>query len=185
MERGLPASFHLRCARHTGSVPPMRTPPQQLVLGARMSGDFEVLDADERRRHLYVIGQTGTGKSTLLLNLIAQDLAAGVDLGRFQTGSHSPVIPNARRVGAGLEPAKIDAGGEVLRDEVEEQRGLAGAGLADDVKMPAPFVGIEHLEIARHAGTENELLWLQVSWAERSRCAVRIAGGMTRAAPVP
>src|SRR5437764_1889739 len=28
-------------------------------------------------RHLYIIGQTGTGKSTLLLNLIAQDLAAG------------------------------------------------------------------------------------------------------------
>src|SRR5713226_1690646 len=33
-----------------------------------------------RRRHLYVIGQTGTGKSTLLLNLIAQDLAAGEGL---------------------------------------------------------------------------------------------------------
>jgi len=36
-----------------------------------------MLDSDERRRHLYVVGQTGTGKSTLLLNLIEQDLAAG------------------------------------------------------------------------------------------------------------
>ena len=36
-----------------------------------------MLDAEERRRHLYVVGQTGTGKSTLLLNLIEQDLAAG------------------------------------------------------------------------------------------------------------
>ena len=27
------------------------------------------------RRHLYVVGQTSTGKSTLLLNLIVQDLA--------------------------------------------------------------------------------------------------------------
>ena len=35
------------------------------------------LTADTRRRHLYVIGQTGTGKSTLLLNMIAQGLAAG------------------------------------------------------------------------------------------------------------
>jgi hypothetical protein len=35
------------------------------------------LDPVERRRHLYIIGQTGTGKSTLLLNLIAQDLCAG------------------------------------------------------------------------------------------------------------
>ena len=39
-----------------------------------------MLDAEERRRHLYVVGQTGTGKSTLLLNLIAQDLAAGAGL---------------------------------------------------------------------------------------------------------
>src|ERR1700691_875579 len=77
MERGLPASFHPRCARHTGSVPPMTLQPQQLVLGARISGDLLVLDPEERRRHLYIIGQTGTGKSTLLLNLIAQDLAAG------------------------------------------------------------------------------------------------------------
>ena len=30
-----------------------------------------------RRRHLHVVGQTGTGKSTLLQHLIAQDLAAG------------------------------------------------------------------------------------------------------------
>ena len=49
---------------------------QQLVVGARTSGDLEVLSSEERRRHLYVIGQTGTGKSTLLLNLIAQDIAA-------------------------------------------------------------------------------------------------------------
>lgn len=35
-----------------------------------------MLDPDTRGRHLYV-GQSSTGKSTLLLNLIAQDLAAG------------------------------------------------------------------------------------------------------------
>jgi hypothetical protein len=39
-----------------------------------------MLDGDARRRHVYAIGQTGTGKSTLLLNLIAQDLAAGAGL---------------------------------------------------------------------------------------------------------
>jgi DNA helicase HerA-like ATPase len=41
---------------------------------------FVMLDPDRRRRHLYVAGQTSTGKSTLLLNLIAQDLAAGQGL---------------------------------------------------------------------------------------------------------
>ena len=58
----------------------MTLPPQQLVLGARITGEFVMLDPEERRRHLYIVGQTGTGKSTLLLNLIAQDLAAGQGL---------------------------------------------------------------------------------------------------------
>src|SRR6266851_885152 len=66
-----------RCARHTGSLPPMTASPQELLLGARTSGDVVMLDPEERRRHLYIVGQTGTGKSTLLLNLIARDLAAG------------------------------------------------------------------------------------------------------------
>jgi Type IV secretion-system coupling protein DNA-binding domain len=35
------------------------------------------IDEDARRRHLYVVGSTGTGKSTLLLNLIRQDMLAG------------------------------------------------------------------------------------------------------------
>jgi DNA helicase HerA-like ATPase len=55
----------------------MTLPNQRLCIGAHTLGDLIVLDAEERRRHLYIIGQTGTGKSTLLLNLIAQDLAAG------------------------------------------------------------------------------------------------------------
>ena len=42
--------------------------------------DAVVLDPQERRRHLYIVGQTGTGKSTLLLNLIRQDLVAGEGL---------------------------------------------------------------------------------------------------------
>ena len=53
---------------------------QQLFLGTDVRGDFVVLDPEERGRHLYIVGQTGTGKSTLLLNLIAQDLAAGQGL---------------------------------------------------------------------------------------------------------
>ena len=80
MERELPASFRLRCARHTGSIPPMTASPQELCLGARISGDVVMLASEARRRHLYIVGQTGTGKSTLLLNLIAQDLATGAGL---------------------------------------------------------------------------------------------------------
>jgi Helicase HerA, central domain len=53
---------------------------QQLLIGTRTSGEPVMLDPEERRRHVYLVGQTGTGKSTLLLNLIAQDLAAGEGL---------------------------------------------------------------------------------------------------------
>lgn len=62
--------------------------PHHLVLGdittetwpSTTTSQFSVCD-DTRLRHLHVIGQTGTGKSTLLLNLIAQDLAHGHGLG--------------------------------------------------------------------------------------------------------
>ena len=35
------------------------------------------LDAVERARHLYLVGQTGTGKSTLIANLVRQDIERG------------------------------------------------------------------------------------------------------------
>jgi hypothetical protein len=50
------------------------------LLGVREigGGEHEVrLSLVASRQHLHVLGPTGTGKSTLLLNLIAQDIAAG------------------------------------------------------------------------------------------------------------
>lgn len=35
------------------------------------------LDPDDRRRHVYIVGQTGTGKSTMLENLALQDMLNG------------------------------------------------------------------------------------------------------------
>ena len=60
-----------------------------------------MLDPDTRRRHLYVAGQTSTGKSTLLLNLIAQDLAAGQGLAVLDRNRSNVIMPRqrARHVG--------------------------------------------------------------------------------------
>ena len=67
---------------------------------------------------------------------------------------------------------------------LSKQRALAGAGLADDVEMPAAFLGIEHDGLARDAGADAKLLCVMVSWAEGSRSAVRTASWeLVRAAP--
>src|SRR6202140_78124 len=70
----------LRCSRHSGSFPPMKKFDHQVCIGARVTGENVILDKAEGARHLYIVGQTGTGKSTLLLNLIRQALAAGEGL---------------------------------------------------------------------------------------------------------
>ncbi|MDU8914196.1 type IV secretory system conjugative DNA transfer family protein [Aestuariicoccus sp. MJ-SS9] len=49
-----------------------------LGLAHRHTGDFAFgLAAVDRRLHCYVVGQTGTGKSTLLANMASQDAAQG------------------------------------------------------------------------------------------------------------
>jgi hypothetical protein len=48
------------------------------------------LPPEDRRRHVYLIGQTGTGKTTLLRNLILQDIHEGRGVGFRPVGSHPP-----------------------------------------------------------------------------------------------
>lgn len=55
-----------------------------LVLGANVAAgrtQIVALSERERTKHVYVIGASGTGKSTLLLSMIAQDLDAGRGVG--------------------------------------------------------------------------------------------------------
>lgn len=56
--------------------------PNDIYLGSHRYNDLNDLELEEqaRRRHLYIIGQTGTGKSTMLLNLIEQDMRYGAGL---------------------------------------------------------------------------------------------------------
>lgn len=69
----------LRRLRRTKQAPEIAI-GGDLVLGVNVSaGRSEVVSLAERERtkHVYVIGASGTGKSTLLLSMIVQDLEAG------------------------------------------------------------------------------------------------------------
>ena len=60
--------------------------PHSVPLGrVRFRGDTRLvgIDQEARRRHLYIVGATGTGKSTLLTNLIHADMQAGRGLTVF------------------------------------------------------------------------------------------------------
>ncbi len=81
----LPGEFPgLATTMYQPKAAPMDLPDQGLFLGKhwQVHRHWPVyLPHPDRRRHMYVIGKTGTGKSTFLLNLILQDLQAGRGLG--------------------------------------------------------------------------------------------------------
>jgi len=60
--------------------PPANLPKEGLIIGKNIFRDEEKIAPileDDRRRHFYVVGQTGTGKSVLLQEMIRQDIEAG------------------------------------------------------------------------------------------------------------
>lgn len=62
------------------AAPPANLPADGLILGYNMfRGETREIrmTEEDRRRHLYLIGQTGTGKTTLLENLAVQDIQEG------------------------------------------------------------------------------------------------------------
>ncbi len=66
------------------AAPPANLPKEGVVLGKNLYRGMETvvrLQANDRRRHLYTVGQTGTGKSVFLSNLIVQDIRNGQGVG--------------------------------------------------------------------------------------------------------
>jgi hypothetical protein len=60
--------------------PPSNLPKEGVILGENhfRGGAYEMrISPQDRQRHLYIIGQTGTGKSVLLSNLAGQDIVSG------------------------------------------------------------------------------------------------------------
>jgi len=80
-----PAAEHLLNdrARRVFNIALPALPPDGPQLGEANAGSVSAavhLPTEGRSRHSYIVGATGTGKSTLLLNLVRQDLEAGEGL---------------------------------------------------------------------------------------------------------
>jgi len=87
----LAALFHLPDAQFTATTQverqqskqvdgPVNMPPTGLLMGYNFYRGVKKeirLSPEDRRRHAYIVGQTGTGKSTMLENLAVQDMLAG------------------------------------------------------------------------------------------------------------
>lgn len=88
------------------AAPPSNLPKEGLLLGESTYRGVRTpvyLSDEDRRRHLYVIGQTGTGKSTLLGNLILDDIEHG--RGVAVLDPHGDLVETAL---AHVPPSRID-----------------------------------------------------------------------------
>lgn len=70
----------LKTARATIAPAPLDLPQGGTLLGVNSYRNIDTkvyMTPDDRVRHFYVIGQTGTGKTSILKNMIMQDIAQG------------------------------------------------------------------------------------------------------------
>lgn len=74
------SSPQLKHAKVGSAAAPLDLPHEGVILGVNRDRSVETkvfMTKEDRLRHFYVIGQTGTGKTTLLKNMIVQDIQNG------------------------------------------------------------------------------------------------------------
>ncbi len=147
-----PATSNLKTERleQAGSrrfEPPARLPlageAGSVVLGVtdfRRRNERVAVQRDDRRRHVFVCGKTGTGKSVLLLNKIVQDISQGLGLAVIEP--HGDLIndvlkrvPRSRTNDVILfDPAAHPIAFNPLACARPEQRPLVAAGVLSAMK---------------------------------------------------
>ena len=78
--KGIESTPHLAQSRFATAASPLGLPGDGILLGTnsfRGATNEVRLAPEDRLRHLYVIGQTGTGKTSFMKTLIEQDIKAG------------------------------------------------------------------------------------------------------------
>jgi len=78
--QGLKGADQLTQTKAISAPAPLDMPTEGVLLGVNRHRGLETkvrLLPEDRLRHLYTIGQTGTGKSTMLKNMIVQDIKNG------------------------------------------------------------------------------------------------------------
>jgi len=71
---------HIKWLKTKQAPPPTNLPSEGIIIGKNIFRGEEAtvrMQKDDRRRHFYAIGQTGTGKSVLLQEMIRQDIENG------------------------------------------------------------------------------------------------------------
>ncbi|MEZ5812474.1 MAG: type IV secretion system DNA-binding domain-containing protein [Rhizobiaceae bacterium] len=124
-------------------------------LGRQPHSVFGIRQAD-RLFHQYVIGQTGTGKSTLLLNMIRQDIAAGQGFGLIDPhGDLAASVAEAAGADALVWNAADPAspyGYNPLTYVTDDYRPLVASGLIDTLKKQwADAWGARMEHLLRHS----------------------------------
>ncbi len=77
------ANPHVQFQKSRTSMVPAGVSTSGILMGKNEYGGQETdiyIAPEDRRRHLYVIGQTGTGKTVLLKNMIVQDMEQGAGI---------------------------------------------------------------------------------------------------------
>ncbi len=112
------------------------------------------IKTDDRRRHMYVIGKTGMGKTTIMENMVLSDIYAGHGIGLVDPhGDFAEKIINhipSWRLNdvVYLNPADIDnpIGFNILEVKTEEQKHLVASGLMGTFKKIWPDVWSSRME---------------------------------------